>query len=147
MVSEHINGFIMQLIEKTEKGQIKWQRIERMPDWYIEKRMLTHMINEEYFIDDEESFFIEKEDGYLVFLCVKYGNAVVFSPALDKYLLIAKIHEGMPLENLTKYSSDEYIVQLKQLHEEIQRECYGKYEMPDELYKFLDKILEEDSNG
>ena len=78
---------------------------------------------------------------------VKYGNAVVFSPALDKYLLIAKIHEGMPLENLTKYSSDEYIVQLKQLHEEIQRECYGKYEMPDELYKFLDKILEEDSNG
>ena len=59
MVSEHINGFIMQLIEKTEKGQIKWQRIERMPDWYIEKRMLTHMINEEYFIDDEESFFIE----------------------------------------------------------------------------------------
>lgn len=54
MVSEHINGFIMQLIEKTEKGQIKWQRIERMPDWYIEKRMLTHMINEEYFIDDEE---------------------------------------------------------------------------------------------
>ena len=40
MVSEHINDFIMQLIEKTEKGQIKWQRIERMPDWYIENRML-----------------------------------------------------------------------------------------------------------
>lgn len=148
MVAEHVENFIRELIKKTENGKLKWKIIDKFDAWEIIKRQIEKEIDlKDYFINDTKSYGICKSGGYVMLLNVQYGNAPVFSPVLDKYVLFIKINDDFLPQNLSGYDWQCYKDLLLELIEAIETKENEAYNMPDCMYDFFEKILEEDENG
>lgn len=150
MMAEHIENVITRMINKTQNGVLKWKSVGKYDDWENVKRQIerTKEVNlKDYFIDDSKSYGVYKNGGYVLVLNICYGNAPVFSPALNKYILIAKINADLPPQNLSNCDCEGYKNLLHELVESIEHQKKEEYNMPDCLYDFLDKILGEDEDG
>ena len=121
------HGLILGLVALTDAQY----RIEKSDDIDLK----------DYFIEADQSYVIEKNGAYVMLLRLCYGNASIFSPALDKYMLVAQIHEEIPLENLSGYDYDGFERELEQLLQLIEDKKWEKYEMPDDLHRFFTMIL------
>lgn len=150
MIAEQIENFIIGLIEKTQKGSLKWKAVEKINAWKEMKEQIQQTIRDDlkdYFIEDSKSYYINKSNGYVMVLNVRYGNAPVFSDALDKYILIVKINDDLLPENLSKHDWQGYKNLLQELTDEIEFQRNEEYIMPDCMYEFFGKVLGEDENG
>ncbi len=150
MMAEHIENKIVEMIEKTKNGALRWKPVDKIDDWeYVKKQIeKTKEVNlMDYFIDDTKSYAICKDGGYVLVLNIRYGNAPVFSPALDKYILVVKINADLMPENLSNFDRQGYKELLKELVEAIEYQRNEEYIMPDCLCDFLEKVLGEDADG
>lgn len=150
MMAEHIENTIVRMIDKTQNGVLKWKSVDKIDEWESVKRQIerTKEVNlKDYFIDDSKSYGVYKNGGYVLVLNIRYGNAPVFSPALDMYILVVKINEDLLPENLSNYDCKGYKDLLHELVETIEYQKKEEYIMPDCLYDFLDKILGEEEDG
>lgn len=150
MIAEHIENVITRMIKKTQNGALKWKSVDKIDNWENVKRQIegTKEVNlKDYFIDDSKSYGVYKNEGYVLVLNICYGNAPVFSPALDKCILIVKINADIPPHNLSNYDCEEYKNLLHELVEAIEHQKNEEYIMPDCLYDFLDKIIGEGGDG
>lgn len=149
MVADQIDNFIDELLEKTRSGKLElsWKPVNKIDDWEKKRQRIEKAddINlKDYFIEDDQSYGIEKNGACVMLLKLRYGNASIFSPALDRYLLIAQINEELPLENLSGYDYEEFKEKLEQLLQTIEEKKWEKYEMPDDLSRFFAMILGEE---
>lgn len=150
MMADYIENTIERMISKTQNGVLKWKAVDKIDDWENVKRQIerTKEVNlKDYFIDDSKSYGVYKNGGYVLVLNIRYGNAPVFSPALDMYILVVKINADLLPENLSNYDCKGYKDLLYYLVESIEQQKNEEYIMPDCLYDFLDKILGEDEDG
>lgn len=149
-MAEHIKNTIIEMIKITKNGVIKWIPVDKIEDWEYEKKQIekTKEVNlKDYFIDDTNSYAFCKDGGYVLVLNIRYGNAPVFSPALDKYILVVKINAALMPENLSDFDGQGYKELLQELVEAIEYQRNEEYIMPDCLYDFLEKVLGEDADG
>ena len=150
MIADRIEKFIFDLINKTSKGDLEWKCVDKFVEWELIKKEIERAEEfslKKYFIDNTRSYCIHKGGGYVIVLHIRYGKAQVFSPALDKYVLIIKMNDDLLPENLSSYGEDGYKNLLINLVQEIELQKHPKYDMPDYMYEFFDKVLEEDDNG
>lgn len=146
MVADQIENFINELLNQTRSGKLVWKPVNKVEDWEKKKQRIEKSDDidlKDYFIEADQSYVIEKNGAYVMLLRLCYGNASIFSPALDKYMLVAQIHEEIPLENLSGYDYDGFERELEQLLQLIEDKKWEKYEMPDDLHRFFTMILEE----
>ena len=146
MMAEHIEIIIEQMIEKTKSEVLKWKSIDKIDGWEDVKKQIekTKEVNlKDYFIDDTKSYGIRKSGGIVAVLNIRYGNAPIFSSALDKYILVVKINADLMPQNLSRYDVQGYKELLQELVEAIECQRDEEYDMPDCLYEFLEKVLEE----
>ena len=109
MVADQVESFINDLQERTSNGRLVWKPVSSMGDWEKKKHRIEKSEDielKDYFIEDDQSYVIEKNGAYVMLLRLRYGNAAIFSPALDKYILVAQINEEIPLENLDMIVKD-----------------------------------------
>lgn len=141
MQSEHTEGFIEGLCEKTQNGQIRWEPLRMCKKWVQFEAELGDMDErmEAYGASLDNSYFLEKEGGYVFLLEVHYGNKNLFSPALDKYVLAVKINDMIPFQYLCDSDNEAWKPLLEELYGYVCRE--DAYTMPDALYDFMDKVL------
>lgn len=150
MGGEQVEEFISGLIKKTKKGTLNWKEMDKLDNWKIikEEIEISKEINlKDYFIEGKKSYVISKCGGYVILLKLQYGNASVFSSALDKYILVIKISEEFLPINLSAYDVQGYKDSLKELIDIIETKKYEKIDMPDRMYEFFEMILEDDKNG
>lgn len=148
MMAEHVENFILELIKKTQSGGIEWKVINKLYAWKNIKKEIEKEIGlDGYFINESNSYGINKCGGHVMLLNLRYSKALVFSPALDKYVLFIKINDDFLPENISKYDHQEYKDLLLKLFETIEMKEKEKYIMPDCMYDFFEKFLEEDKNG
>lgn len=150
MVADQVESFINGLQERTSNGRLVWNPVSGVEDWEKKKHRIEKSKDielKDYFIEDDQSYVIEKNGAYVMFLRLRYGNAAIFSPALDKYILVAQINEENPLENLSGYDCEGFEKELEKLHQLIEDKKWEQYEMPDDLHRFFDMILEDKDNG
>lgn len=150
MVAEQVEIFISGLIEKTRTRKLKWKSIDDLENWETIKKQIikTREVNlDDYFVDDEKSYGIYKNGGYVMVLRLQYGNAPVFSAALYKYILVIKINDDFLPQNITDYDCEGYKDLLQELIKAIEYQKGDQCTMPDCMYEFFGKILGEDENG
>ena len=150
MVADQVENFIEELQKRTGSGRLVWKPVNKMEDWENKKHRIEKSDNielKDYFIEDDQSYVIEKNGAYVMLLRLRYGNASIFSPALDKYILVAQIHEEIPLENLSGYDYEGFEKELEKLLQLVEDKKWEKYEMPDGLHRFFDMILGDENNG
>ena len=150
MVADQVESFINELQERTSNGRLVWNPVSGLEDWEKKKHRIEKSEDielKDYFIEDDQSYVIEKNGAYVMLLRLRYGNAAIFSPALDKYILVAQINEEIPLENLSGYDCEGFEKELEKLLQLIEDKRWEKYEMPDDLHRFFDMILEDKDNG
>lgn len=148
MVAEHVENFILGLIMKTQGGKLKWKTVDKINIWKKMKRQIEKEIDlKGYFINESKSYGINKSGGYVMLLYLQYSNAPVFSPALDKYDLFIKINDDLFPQNVSDYDHQGYKDLLLKLIETIEMKENEEYIMPDCMYDFFEKILEDDENG
>lgn len=150
MIADRIETFIIGLISETRKENLKWKRVSKIKEWEILKKEIertTEVDLKDYFIDDTRSYCINKSEGYVMVLNIRYGNAPVFSPALDKDVLVIKINEDFSPQNLSLYDMDGYKELLKVLVDSIEHQINIEYLMPDYMYEFFSDVLGENKNG
>ena len=150
MMAERIENFIFNLIEKTEAGEIKWKTVDEVRPWRTIKRQIEKSEEidlKDYFIDDARSYCASRSRGHVMVLNIRYGNAPVFSPALDKYVLIIKINDEMTPQNLSAYDAEGYKDLLQDLLDAIEFQKNEENIMPDCMYDFFDRFIGEDENG
>ncbi len=148
MVAERVENFILELVEKTRGGRLKWKVIDKINTWGNIKRQIEKEIDlKGYFINESKSYGINKCGGFVMLLNLQYSNAPVFSLALDKYVLFIKINEDFLPQNISDYDHQGYKDLLLELIEAIEMKENEEYIMPDCMYDFFEKILEEDENG
>lgn len=149
-MSERIENFIFKLIEKTENGEIKWKGVDEVKAWRTVKRQIQKSEEidlKDYFIDDARSYCASRSGGHVMVLNIRYGNAPVFSPALDKYVLIVKINDELMPQNLSSYDSEGYKDLLRALIDAIEFQKNEENIMPDCMYDFFDRFIGEEENG
>lgn len=150
MIAEYVENRIIELINKTKEGVLKWKSVDKIYEWAEIKKQIekTKEVDlKDYFIDDTKSYYVYKNGGYIMVLNIRYGNAPVFSPVLDKYILVIKINIDFMPQNLSNYDCQGYKNLLEELVTEIEYQMNEEYNMPDCLYNFFEKILGEDENG
>ena len=148
MIAEHVENFILGLIMKTQGGKLKWKVVDKIDTWEKIKKQIEKEIDlKGYFINESQSYGIKKFGGYVMLLNLQYSNAPVFSPALDKYDLFIKINDDFFLQNVSDYDDQGYKDLLLELIGIIKMREKEKCIMPDSMYDFFKKILEEDENG
>lgn len=147
MIADRIEKFILDLISKTGKGDLEWKCVDKFVEWERIKKEIekTEEINlKDYLIDNTRSYCINKGGGYVMVLHIRYGKAQVFSPALDKYVLIIKMNDDLLPENLSNYNGEDgYKSLLMDLINEIELQKCERYSMPEYMYEFFNKILED----
>jgi len=145
MVAECVENFILKLVKKTQEGRVKWKVIDKINTWEKIKRQIEKEVDlKGYFINEFKSYGINKCGGYVMLLNLQYSNAPIFSPALDKYVLFIKINEDFLPENISDYDYQGYKDLLLELIKAIEMKENEKYIMPDCMYEFFEKVLEED---
>lgn len=148
MIADQIERFILDLNCKTQEGELKWKVLAQFTECdrikkEIEKSSKVNLKN--FFIDDERSYCLNKGDGYVIVLYVRYSKAPIFSPALDKRFLLVKINDDFPLENLSAYSGEDgYGGLLLELAETIDVQIQEKYSTLEYLHEFFVRMLGED---
>ena len=148
MVAEYVENFILELIMKTQGGKLKWKTVDKIDTWETIKRQIEKEIDlKGYFINESKSYGINKSGGYVMLLNLQYSNAPVFSPALDKYNLFIKINDVFSPKNVSDYDHQGYKDLLLELIGTIEMKKNEEYIMPDCMYVFFEKILEEDEDG
>lgn len=148
MIDEHVENFILELIKKTQSGKLKWKVIDKFDAWEKIKKQIEKEIDlKGYFINESKSYGINKSGGYVMLLNLQYSNAPVFSPALDKYDLVIIINDDFFPQNVSDYDYQGYKNLLLELIETIEMKEKEAHIMPDCMYDFFEKILEEDENG
>ena len=95
-MADRIEEFILRLKNKTQEGKLKWKVLSQFSEWdriknEIEKSTRVNLKN--FYIDDEKSYCMNKNNGYVILLYVRYSKAPIFSPALDKCILLVKMNE------------------------------------------------------
>lgn len=141
-MAEHVENFILGLKEKTQSGGIEWKVINKLSAWKDIKKEIDKEIGlDGYFINESKSYGINKCDGYVMLLNLQYSKALVFSPALDKYVLFIKINDDFLPQNISNYDHQEYKDLLLELFETIEMKENEKYTMPDCMYDFFEKFL------
>ena len=143
MKEERIEKFIEKLIKKTEKKKITWKVLNKIDDWKNIKEEIKVIKQEDlknYFIEENKSYCIVKAGGYVILLRMRYGNASIFSPVLDRYVLLVKINEELYTVNLADYAIDGYDEMIEKLYEIIEQQKRNKYNITDCLNEFLEKI-------
>ena len=151
MVADRIEKFILRLKDKTQERKLRWKVLSQYAEWdrikeEIEKSVRVNLKN--FYIDDEKSYCLNKNNGYVIVLYVRYSKAPIFSPALDKFILLVKLNDDFPPENLSTYNSEDgYNSLLFELIEVIDKQKWEEYRLPEYMYDFFDKILKEDENG
>lgn len=151
MIADRIEKFILDLINETGKGELVWRRIDKFDEWELIKKEIekAEEINlKDYLIDNTGSYCINKGGGYVMVLHIRYGKAQVFSPALDKYILIVKMNDDLLPENLSNYNGEDgYKSLLMDLVKEIELQKCEQYDMPEYMYEFFDKVIGVNDNG
>ncbi len=148
MVAERVESFILELITKTQAGKLEWKVINKINTWKKIKGQIEKEIDlKEYFIEESKSYGIKKSEGYVMLLNLQYNNTPVFAPVLDKYHLFIKINDDFSPQNISDYDYQGYKDLLIKLIEAIETKENKEYIMPDCMYDFFEKILEEDKNG
>lgn len=150
MVADRIETFIKGLINETRNENLKWKRVSKIKEWEklkIEIECTKEVDLKDYFIDDTKSYCITKSEGYVMVLNIRYGNAPVFSPALDKDVLVIKINEEFLPQNLSLYDVDGYKDLLKELVVVIEHQINVEYLMPDCMYEFFKYVVGENEDG
>lgn len=150
MIAERIYNFLIELIDKTNNEELDWQLVEKISTWEQIKKEIVNGKEfdlEDYYIDDKKSYVLNEGVGYVFALRMRYGNAPIFSPALDKYVLVVKINDEHEPENLSKYDAEEgYKGLLEELINLIEA-CKIYNNMPDSMYDFFDRILGGEKSG
>lgn len=150
VVADNIEIFINGLIHETRRKNLKWKRVSKIKEWVKLKKEIesTKEVDlKDYFIDTSKSYCITQNEGYVMILNIRYGNAPVFSPALDKDVLVIKINEDFLPQNLSLYDVDGYKDLLKELVDVIERQINVEHLMPDCMYEFFRHVLGEDKDG
>lgn len=143
MLAERTEEFINGLCVKTKAGKVEWKPLRICKEW---KRFAEELNQEneklaDFGIDLDNSYFFSKVGGYVFLLEAHYGNKSLFSPAMDKYVLTVKINAMIPFQYLCDSENAEWKPLLEELFQCIfQNDVYA---MPDALYNFMDKVLEE----
>lgn len=140
-----IERFIDGLIEQTKNNKLDWRAARTISDWREIRKELddSEVVSmTDYFIDDKNSYVIKYDEGYIFLLKMRYANAMIFSPALDKYLLVVKINENVLFENLCNYDEGNLFQdQLLGLNKYIQENSFERLSMPESLYSFMNHVL------
>ena len=148
MIAEQIEEFILALKEKTQKGQLYWQILSQIDERNKIKREIEKLRKsglKNYFITDEKSYCLNKCNGYVIVLYLRYSKATIFSPSLDRRILLVQISSDFPIENLSEYSGENgFNNLLQELVQIIEQQKKEKYSFPDDLYSFFNKVLEEE---
>ena len=108
MIYEQIEGFIQSLTTNIQKNTILWNRLISLQekDKYIEEFNLNYKEQYTgYIIDPESSYFLSINSGFVFLLNLFYVNKQLFSPSLDKKILLVKIDSTSVMENLSSYAS------------------------------------------
>lgn len=148
MMADQIERFILKLKDKTQEGEVKWNVLSQFAEWNsikkeIEKSSRVNLKN--YYIDDEKSYCFKRNNGYVIVLYVRYSKAPIFSPALDKCILLVKMNDDFPPENLSTYNSEDgYGNLLIELLKVIDKKKQEEYNLPECMYDFFYQILRKD---
>lgn len=141
MQAERTAGFIEGLCMETKNGQIQWKPLRMCKDW---RRFVTESDDsgglEAYGVEQDASYFFAKAGGYVFLLEAHYGNKKLFSPAMDKYVLAVKINDMIPIQYLCDSENAAWKPLIEELYACVCQE--DSYAMPDALYEFMDKVLE-----
>lgn len=78
---------------------------------------------------------------------MRYSRASIFSPALDKHILIAIKNRDLIPINLSLYVKDGYRALVEELVGKISIQMEKDHEEPGDLYNFLEAMLEDDEDG
>ena len=148
MVADRIEEFISALKDKTQQEQLDWQILSQLPEHNKIKREIEKLGRsslKNYFIDEEKSYCLYKCRGYVIILYLQYSKAAVFSPSLDRRILLVQISKDFPFQNLSLYNAEDgYDKFLQELSQIIERQRQERDCAPDNLYAFFNKILEEE---
>lgn len=150
MIDEHIENVIIEMQEKTENDKIKWKRVNKLHNWNRIKSRIEKAKDEnlkDFFIDEDYSYGFEKKEGSILLLNMRYSRASVFSPALDKHILIAIKNRDLIPINLSQYVTDGYRKLVEELVDKITIQIEKHHEEPGDLYNFLAAMLEDDEDG
>mgnify|MGYP001025816195 FL=1 len=149
MIYEEIDGFTEGLIEKTKMGKLKWMPLSsfhKMRDLDMEFdngfASIDFGVNS---IRENNSYYFKFNDGYVFLFEIYHGDPEVTSPEMDALALMVKINSAIPIENLSSHmGNEEHQEDLATLKLLVEHYLEEKYCMPDALYKFMQKILNDD---
>ena len=150
MIDEQIENVIIEMQEKTENNKIKWISVNKLHNWNRIKSRIEKAKDEnlkDFFIDEDYSYGFEKKEGYILLLNMRYSRASIFSPALDKHILIAIKNRDLIPINLSLYVKDGYRALVEELVGKISIQMEKDHEEPGDLYNFLAAMLEDDEDG
>lgn len=152
MIYENIEEFTDGLIEQTQLGILKWTPLS---SFYKMKEINKEFDNGFADIDfgvnsvrESASFFLKANEGYVFLFEIYHGDPDVTSPEFDTLQLMVKINSFIPIINLSGYmiADEEYQQKLENLKLLIENYIEEKYCMPDALYKFMNQVLNPQSD-
>lgn len=147
MTSNQVEFFLDGLIENTDTAKLKWKPLSELKCWKKlcqELKFSDPIAFKEYSFSNIDSYYIEKEGGYVLLLSACYGNAPIFSPAFDQKFLVIKICSDIPFMNLCDYDSNGFKEKINALYEIILYKKSEQIEMPDAMYAFFNSIINGD---
>lgn len=150
MIYEHIESFTEGLIEKTKGNKLKWMPLSsfhKMRD--LDKEFDSGFAGIDFEVNsirESASYFLKRNEGYVFLFKICHGDTDITSPDMDTLALMVKVNSVLPIDNLSSHIGDEEhqesLATLKLLIEHYLEE---KYCMPDTLYKFMNEVLDEET--
>lgn len=145
MMCERIEGFISDLTYNIQYDSMLWDFFSNLFNYdKILKEFMITTGSENYrgyLVNAEKSYYLKVGLGYVFLLNLYYSNKQLFSPSLDKNILLVKINNSMTLENLSIYGDFNDKVNI--LYSEVEEQLYRKSPMPEALYEFMEKVISE----
>lgn len=143
MITEQIEEFIYSLNIITKNDIEYWEYLYSLT-WYGEiYEELVGIIEKNhhqgYRINRDKSFYLQIESGYVFLTNLYYVNHNLFSPALDKNILLVKINKYAQLEELSL--PDCYNTIIDELIVEVEEQLLRKKTISS-LSSFIEKVID-----
>lgn len=146
MIADNIAGKLECLNENTKKMKIKWHPIDEYLKYYDDNKELSEYImmlktDSRYKLYSDESFFIRKNDSYLVLISF-FSSSNLYGQDMNFTELYGIFHKNAELVSIPQYFNKSSIDELKKNIKDYICRKEGLYSWEtSEMIEFLDDII------
>lgn len=143
MIYEQIEGFLIDLNDKTKRERLDWLPLLAFPEKEALTMEFEEGVSEANYglesISKKDSYFLKSKDGYVFLFNVRQDDHAENSPA--PLALMVKVNSALPIDNLSAFvNGEEHQKDLAALKELIENYLRDKYPLPDTLYTFMSEV-------